>query len=55
MIEFGIKDQIDKKVKTYVKENHIDCHTCMDRSEVTEALEDMLEDAPTYDGTLLAH
>lgn len=34
----------------YVKENHIDCCTCMDRSEVTEALEDMLEDAPTYDG-----
>ena len=34
----------------YVKENNIECCIPMDRSEVTEALEDMLEDAPTYDG-----
>ena len=33
-----------------MKENHIDGHVFMDRSEVTETLENMLEDKPEYDG-----
>ena len=34
----------------YVKENNIECCIPIDRSEVTETLEDMLEDKPEYDG-----